>query len=93
MCSHKANDLIAETMMENQAITEKPSLNQLSTFIDSLIKTNESINEVFETDNAYQYLSEMSLAQYNRFLALNFNNKIMEFKKMLDQLGLPRIKK
>ena len=66
----------------------KPSLNQVSSLVQ-ILGDNESIQRAYQTDKLREHLGNISLGQYKRFLALLFNSKIFELKRMLDQFKIP----
>lgn len=85
--SNEQNTIIAENLKELEA--EKPTLGQLDA-LRLALKRTEALN-IFDFSNGYELLSDITLAQLDRFKRLINNNQIISIKRMLYDLGFKTI--
>jgi hypothetical protein len=66
-----------------------PTLNQLSS-LENIIKSDPMLQEHFILDNVWEKISNLSLGQYKRMVALIMNKKRFDLNDMMLQLNFKR---
>jgi hypothetical protein len=66
-----------------------PTLNQLSS-LENIIKSDPMLQEHFILDNVWEKISNLSLGQYKRMIALIMNKKRFDLNDMMLQLKFKR---